>query len=99
MRRMGALVGLTLAVLTAPALAQDTAAQDAAKRLALMSQLPADAAKRVFGQVKAPAAMGRPSRSAATPGLPGRRGGIAARRAELAGDAPVAQAGFGDNRR
>src|SRR6185437_94316 len=51
MWRIGALIGLLLAV---PAMAQDTAAQDAARRQALLAHLPADAAKRVFGQIAAP---------------------------------------------
>lgn len=52
MWRIGAVVGLLLAAV--PAAAQDTAAQDAARRQALLAHLPADAAKRVFGQIAAP---------------------------------------------
>jgi penicillin-insensitive murein endopeptidase len=41
---------------TAPALAQDVAAKEAAQRAALIAALPADAAKRVFGLIKTPSA-------------------------------------------
>jgi penicillin-insensitive murein DD-endopeptidase len=55
MRLASALIGLAGAILVAnSALAQDTAAQDAARRQALLARLPADAAKRVFGAVTTP---------------------------------------------
>ncbi len=55
MRLASALIGLVGAVLVAAsAMAQDTAAQDAARRQALIAHLPADAAKRVFGGLSTP---------------------------------------------
>ncbi|HEY1798733.1 MAG TPA: penicillin-insensitive murein endopeptidase [Stellaceae bacterium] len=55
MRLAGALIGLIVAALAATsAYGQDTAAQDAARRQALLAHLPADAAKRVFGGVTTP---------------------------------------------
>ncbi len=42
-------------VIAMPAAAQDTAAQDAARRQAIFAKLPEDAAKRVFGLVAIPA--------------------------------------------
>jgi penicillin-insensitive murein endopeptidase len=58
MRLAGALIGLIAfggaVLVAASATAQDTAAQDAARRQALLAHLPADAAKRVFGAVTTP---------------------------------------------
>ena len=48
-----AVIGLLLA--SAPAHAQDTAQEEAAHRAATLSQLPADAAKRLFGLAQTPA--------------------------------------------
>ncbi len=51
---MVALAGF-LASVPVPARAQDTAAQEAVNRHAVLARLPADAAKRVFGMASAPA--------------------------------------------
>lgn len=48
---------IAFSVLAAPAArAQDTAAEEAAHRAAVLAQLPADAAKRVFGMMQSPTA-------------------------------------------
>src|SRR5690242_17563145 len=48
-------LALLLIAGAAPAPAQDSAAQDAARRRAVLADLPADAAKRVFGLQTTPA--------------------------------------------
>jgi penicillin-insensitive murein endopeptidase len=56
MRRLAVMIGLLVAVMPAAAArAQDTAAQDAARRAAILAQLPPNAAKRVFGEAATPA--------------------------------------------
>jgi penicillin-insensitive murein DD-endopeptidase len=56
--RPAPLLSAVIVILTAttlPAQAQDTAAQEAARRSAVLARLPADAAKRVFGLASGPA--------------------------------------------
>ena len=52
---LGAFLALCAASLPSQAVAQDNAAQEAAHRQAMLSRLPADAAKRVFGLMTTPA--------------------------------------------
>src|ERR1700730_12512770 len=52
---LGAFLALCAAALRSQAVAQDNAAQEAAHRRAMLSRLPADAAKRVFGLMTTPA--------------------------------------------
>jgi penicillin-insensitive murein DD-endopeptidase len=55
MRLVRGLIGaIAVVFIASSAQGQDTAAQDAARRQALLSHLPADAAKRVFGAVTTP---------------------------------------------
>src|SRR5439155_20889085 len=52
---VGACLALCVAALSSQAVAQDNAAQEAARRQAMLARLPEDAAKRVFGLVTTPA--------------------------------------------
>src|SRR5215212_4395857 len=57
-KKLGAilfLVAASTAVAAGPVWAQDTASQEAAKRKLVLEQLPADAAKRLFGLATTPA--------------------------------------------
>lgn len=89
--RAPAIALLALVAAASPAFAQASGEEGMSERDKARAALPPEAAKRLFGDVRAPAALEARSISFLCPRLPRRRGGPAGRRGGVAGDAPVAQ--------